>query len=73
MESCCSEARAPGAIDGRIYPAAAPIAAPDFSDGPDPIGAIMDVLESWNWARPDLHPTVALGLIAAQFLGGALE
>ena len=63
----------PGRIDGKIYPAAPPVAAPDFADGPDPVPEILRMLGTWNWTRDDLHPVIALGLIAAQFLGGALD
>ncbi len=59
---------------GRIYPAYPPIAAPAPPDRhPDPVPEIMDVLETWAWARPEIDATIALGMIGAQMLGGALD
>lgn len=66
------EVLAPGRIDGRIYPAAAPIPAP-IDGGPDPVPPLLDTIQTWNWAQPDLHPFVALGMICAQMMGGALR
>ncbi|MBY5988202.1 hypothetical protein [Roseovarius atlanticus] len=66
--------RSPGRIDGRIYPAASPI--PHPTDQPvtaDPVEPLLEVLGSWNWTQPDLHPFVALGMIATQMLCGALD
>ena len=64
----------PGRIEGKIYPAAHRLPPPDFSGkGPDPVPEILNTLESWNWARPDLHPFVSLGMIGVQMLCGALD
>jgi hypothetical protein len=62
----------PGEIEGRIYAAAPPIPRP-LDKGPDPVPDILETLKTWNWAMPDLHPQVALGMIAAQMMCGALE
>lgn len=59
---------------GRIYPAYPPIAAPAPADRhPDPVPEIMEVLETWAWQRPEIDATIALGMIGAQMLGGALD
>lgn len=63
---------APGRIGDLIYPAAPTIPAPMF-DGPDPVPPLIETIESWNWALPDLHPFAVLGIIGAQMLGGALR
>lgn len=64
----------PGRIDGHIYPAASPIPHPiEAKTSADPVAPLMDVLESWNWTQPDLHPFVGLGMIATQMLCGALD
>ncbi|WP_157814908.1 hypothetical protein [Sagittula sp. P11] len=62
----------PGRIAGRIYQAEHPLPRPS-TKGPDPAEDILDTLETWNWAVPDLHPFVALGMIAIQMMGGALR
>lgn len=62
----------PGRIGEHIYPAASPIPAPT-RDGPDPVPAIMETVETWNWALPELHPFVVLGVIGCQMLSGALR
>lgn len=64
----------PGMIGDRVYPAAAPIPHPDTSDtAPDPAPDILATLRSWSWRDPDLHPHVALGMIAVQMICGALD
>ena len=68
------ELRAPGRIDGRIYPAASPILHPAMGDSfADPAPPIREALESWNWTQPALHTQAALGLLGVQMLGGALD
>lgn len=65
--------REPGRIDGRIYPAYPPIPGP--APGPvrgNPAQDLYDLLATWNWARPDLDPMLALGMVGIQMLGGAL-
>lgn len=69
-----AETRGPCTHQGRIYPAYPPIAAPAAADRyPDPVPEIADELESWAWARPEIDATIALGMIGAQMLGGALS
>jgi len=59
---------------GKIYPAYPPIPHPAVSDRrPDPVPDILATLETWQWSRPDLDPVIALGMICAQMLGGALD
>lgn len=68
------EVQQPGRIGKRIYPAHSPIPHPARGDNlADPVPPLMDVLESWNWTEPELHPFVALGMIATQMLCGALD
>lgn len=64
----------PGRIGPHIYPAAPPIPRPaQTTEAPDPVPPLIQTLESWNWARPDLHPFIALGMIGVQMLCGALD
>ena len=64
----------PGRIGKRIYPAASPIPHPvEDADIADPVQPILDTFETWNWTVPDLHPFVALGMLATQMLCGALD
>jgi len=59
---------------GHIYPAYPPIPHPaPPGDGPDPAADILLTLETWTWGRPDADPTLALGMIGVQMLGGALD
>lgn len=67
------EEQEPGRIGRRIYPAAPPIPRPADAPGDDPADDILATLSSWSWARPDVHPFIALGLIGVQMLGGALD
>lgn len=66
--------REPAEIDGKIYPAYPPIPAPAASAAAGDVAAqLLDTLESWAWHKPDVAPMLALGMIAAQMLGGALD
>lgn len=68
------ESRKPGRIGKHIYPAAPQIPHPDPSEtAPDPVPEVQRALETWNWAVPDVHPHIALGMICVQILGGALD
>ena len=72
------EIHAPGKHGRHIYPAypAIPAPAPPTAardEGEDPVPKFMDVLETWNWQRPKLDPMIAMGLLGAQMLGGALD
>lgn len=59
---------------GHIYPAYPPIPHPAApGEGPDPAADILLTLETWTWGRPDADPVLALGMIAVQMLGGALD
>ena len=67
---------APGTINGRIYPS--DIASPlpwsgRVPGGTDAPGAeLLALLQTWNWARPELDPTFLIGWIGCAFLGGAI-
>lgn len=64
----------PGRIGNHIYPAQPVIPHPDPSEtAPDPVPEIQRTLSTWNWAAPDVHPHIALGMIATQMLCGALD
>lgn len=63
----------PRRIGRHIYPAYPPIPGPASDPGPDPVPDILDALNTWKWARPDEHPMLALGMLCAQMLGGALD
>lgn len=66
--------RKPGRIGKQIYPAFPPIPRPDpKADAKDPVDDILNTLETWNWTQKDVHPFLALGMIATQMLGGALD
>jgi hypothetical protein len=34
---------------------------------------LLHLVETWSWRRPDIDPVLAVGLICAQMLGGALD
>ncbi|GHF33188.1 hypothetical protein [Seohaeicola zhoushanensis] len=68
------KAHKPGRVGSRIYPAAAPIPHPaPTAEAPDPVPELLRVLRTWNWTNPEIHPTVALGMICVQMLCGALD
>lgn len=48
--------------------------APDPEGGPySAAGALLDVLKTWNWQRPEIDPTLLLGWIGQAFISGALD
>lgn len=64
----------PQRLGRHIYPAYPPIPHPaPRGDGPDPVDDILDTLQTWGWARPDVHPHLALGMIGVQMMSGALD
>lgn len=67
--------RPPDTHQGRIYPAYPPIPhpVPPGKITGDPVNALLDVIETWRWTRPDLDPEIMLGLIGIQAFGGALD
>ncbi|MFC6640407.1 MULTISPECIES: hypothetical protein [Sulfitobacter] len=68
------EKKRPGKVGKHIYPAQPPIPHPDEADeAPDPVPEILKTIETWNWAVPDVHPFISLGMIATQMLCGALD
>lgn len=74
----------PGEIDGFVYPTRPEIAGPWPSPSVNPSGPgpaeetrnparlLRPLIQSWNWARPDIDPQLLLGWIGAAFVGGAL-
>lgn len=68
------EDRAPDMHQGKIYPAFAPVPAPLPADPKaDPAAFLSEVLQTWQWARPEVDPMIALGLVGIQMFGGALD
>lgn len=64
----------PGIFDGFVYPASDCAPRPAEGEGnADAPRALLDLLATWAWRRPDTDPQLMLGLILAQMLGGALE
>lgn len=65
----------PGVYGGKVYAAADPVPRPAKLDsrGPEAARELLDMICTWSWRRPDIDPQLALGLIMAQILGGALE
>jgi hypothetical protein len=68
------ETAEPGTHDRRIYPAAPAVPHPALavSDAADPVARVDEVLGTWAWERPDLDPTICLGMFGVQMMGGAL-
>lgn len=71
---------APDAHDGRIYPAYPkiphPVSAQDAAkalSADDPAQHIRQAFECWRWARPQIDPTIGLGMIGCLMMGGALS
>lgn len=65
----------PGEIEGHVYPTrpALPTPWPErVQDEISPARLLRPLLRSWQWARPDVDPTLLLGWIGAALLGGAL-
>jgi len=66
--------RPPGIYGGKVYAACNPAPRPADSDRQALAGLeLLDLVETWNWRRRDIDPVLALGMICAQMLGGALE
>lgn len=64
----------PATHQGRIYPAYPPIPHPaEAARGADPTADYLDLLETWQWDRPDLDPMVMMGMTGVQMFGGALD
>lgn len=72
-----SKARAepPGDYEGYVYPRRAPLPGPWPLKEETPAGSmrlLVNMLRSWNWARPEIDPHLMLGWIGVAYLGGAL-
>lgn len=66
------KAQSPSDHQGRIYPAYPPIPNPADPGDHDPAPRILERLETWRWTRGEIDPTVMLGYVCAQMMGGAL-
>lgn len=66
--------KVPDTHQGRIYPACPKISHPAAPDSDaDPVARVLETLATWNWARPEIDPMIALGMIGVQAFGGALD
>ncbi len=64
----------PGIYDGKVYVAADPVPRPaKTAPRGDPATDLLELLQTWEWQRPDIDPQLMLGFIMAQMLGGALN
>ncbi|MEX0306044.1 MAG: hypothetical protein AB3N12_01545 [Ruegeria sp.] len=64
----------PGVYDNKVYPASDPVPRPAPTGVRGDAGVeILEMIGSWNWARPEVDPMLALGAICAQMIGGALD
>ena len=62
----------PGPVDDYLYPMRPPMDAPAVLE-PNAGHQLLDLLNTWNWARPELDPEILLGWITAAMIGGALD
>lgn len=75
--------RKPGHYDGIVYSAQPPMPQPAAEPQPAgggidaeldaPAAELLEMLRSWQWARPDVDADLMLGWIGAAYLGGALS
>lgn len=69
--------RAPGLVDGLVYPTGAPGLKPhsvvQLPGAAGPAGELLALLETWNWRRKGVDAHLLLGWIGAAMLGGALD
>jgi hypothetical protein len=64
-----------GEIEGDVYMTRPAIRRPwptSFQGMPGPALRLYPVLQTWNWARPEIDPVLLMGWIAAAMIGGAL-
>lgn len=67
--------RRTGEVDGLFYPRRPAIGHPwgapvPHEDNPAPY--VLEILQTWNWRRPEVDPFLFLGWLGAAMLGGAL-
>lgn len=67
----------PGMVEGQVYPAAnrsiePAVIEPDALSGRDAADELLDLLESWHWAR-HFDARLLLGWTVASMMGGALK
>lgn len=69
------EDHAPSTHQARIYPAQPPIPHPaaDVGDSADPFTDLVETLQTWTWARPEIDPMIMAGTFGVQAFGGALD
>lgn len=66
--------RVPGDIDGYVYPSAPRIPRPLEETPRDAPGRqLLDLLDTWAWARGDLDAYLLIGWICGAMFGGALD
>lgn len=70
--------RRPGKVGRYVYPTdpAQPVPAevsPAYDTEDDPGAHLREILETWNWKRPDIDPVLLIGWIGAAMIGGALK
>jgi len=67
------EWRDPGVYDGKVYPASDPVPRPADKAAGDPAAEALALIETWRWRRPDVDAMLALGIVCAGMMGGALD
>ena len=69
--------KAPGAIEGYVYPSQPRIPRPleDFLDAgaSSPGQLALEILQTWSWLRPEIDPVLLLGWICNALFGGAID
>lgn len=63
----------PGDPSRYVYPAAERSGEVARDIDGAPAEEVRDILETWNWRRPDIDPILLLGWIGAAMVGGALK
>lgn len=65
----------PGEFEGYIYPTRPRLEGPwpdRIEERINPARQLLGLLQTWQWARPDVDPKLLLGWLGAAFVGGAL-
>lgn len=66
--------RAPGEIDGHVYPSGSAIPRPAEEEASGaPAAELLHTLESWRWLRGEIDAYLLLGWIVAAKFGGAID
>jgi hypothetical protein len=68
------ETQKPTTHQNKIYPAYPPIPHPALpGKHADPVPDLLELLNTWQWQRPEIDATIALGMMGVQAFGGALD